>query len=560
MTSYGKFRGLLVLFFFLSSIFLVTAGPPTALAQDVVVTAAVPDNAPQGSVNLLVQVKGNGFKKGAIAKWLVTGSETDTGGVTVNSTTFVSSSELLANITVAPNAQTGKKLDIKVTLSTGRTGKGIELFCVTVPPHPEDCFSSGPGCLDTTFGDGTGKVTTKTAAGTPYETKAESAQAVALQSDGRIVVAGNTPSPDDGTLDFAVVRYNTDGTIDFSFGTGGIVKTSLSTGRDYCYAVALQSVSETERILVAGSSLGAMAVVRYNPDGSLDPSFGSGGVVMVSFPPSTSASANAVAVQSDGKIVLAGGDGTKFALARLTREGALDPSFGANGKVMVGFSTRGSSTSHSNGLAIQADGKIVVGGYADNAVKSSFDFAVARLLDNGALDSTFGSGGKVLTDFGNTSDLMQDLAIDAVGNIVAAGWKTIPNSAQARNYALARFLPNGQLDPTFGIGGKTTTDCAGAMDVAIDVVIQPDGQIVAGGVTVVSAWGECFSLARYNSDGTLDAAFGSDAGRNGTVITSFASNSDEIYALALQPDGKILAIGTSVFGDVWKWSLARYNQ
>ena len=130
MTNSGKLRGLLAIFFLVSVCF-VAVGPPTALAQDVVVSAAVPDNAAQGTVNLDVQVKGNGFKKGAIAKWLVTGSDTDTGGVTVNSTTYVSSTELRANITVSQNAQTEKKFDIKVTLNNGRTGKGTGLFCVT---------------------------------------------------------------------------------------------------------------------------------------------------------------------------------------------------------------------------------------------------------------------------------------------------------------------------------------------------------------------------------------------------------------------------------------------
>jgi hypothetical protein len=141
MTGYGKSRGLLVLICFFTSIFFVMAGPPTALAQDVIVSQAIPDNAPQGMVSLNVQVKGSGFKKGAVAKWLVTGSETDTGGVTVNSTTYVSPTELRANITVAADAQTEKKYDIKVTLTSGRTGKGIELFKVLYnPPDPAIAF------------------------------------------------------------------------------------------------------------------------------------------------------------------------------------------------------------------------------------------------------------------------------------------------------------------------------------------------------------------------------------------------------------------------------------
>jgi len=119
-------------------------GPSPLLAQDVVVSLAAPSDAPQGTVNLNVRVIGKGFKKGAVAKWLVTGSETDLGGVTVNSTTYISATDLLANITVAPNAQTAKKFDIKVTLTSGRTGKGIERFTVTYnPPDPAIAYLTG---------------------------------------------------------------------------------------------------------------------------------------------------------------------------------------------------------------------------------------------------------------------------------------------------------------------------------------------------------------------------------------------------------------------------------
>lgn len=162
MNARSKFAG-----FLLSSILLFslawTASPPPLVAQDVVVSAAVPDNAPQATLNLNVTIKGNGFKKGAIAKWLVTASETDTGGVTVNTTAYVSATELLANITVAPNAQTDKKFDIKVTLSSGRTGKGIELFRVIYsPPDPAIAYIVGNvwnGDLMVMNADGTNRLT-----------------------------------------------------------------------------------------------------------------------------------------------------------------------------------------------------------------------------------------------------------------------------------------------------------------------------------------------------------------------------------------------------------------
>jgi hypothetical protein len=153
MNARSKFAGFLLFSILLFSL-AWAASPPPLVAQDVVVSAAVPDNAPQATLNLNVTIKGNGFKKGAIAKWLVTASETDTGGVTVNTTAYVSATELLANITVAPNAQTDKKFDIKVTLSSGRTGKGIELFKVIYnPPDPAIAYISG-GALMVMNADG----------------------------------------------------------------------------------------------------------------------------------------------------------------------------------------------------------------------------------------------------------------------------------------------------------------------------------------------------------------------------------------------------------------------
>jgi Tol biopolymer transport system component len=147
MNARSKFAGFL-LFSILAFCLAWTASPPPLVAQDVVVSLAAPSDAPQGTVNLNVRVIGKGFKKGAVAKWLVTGSETDLGGVTVNSTAYVSATDLIANITVASDAQTAKKFDIKVTLSSGRTGKGIELFKVIYnPPDPAIAYLANGGLM-----------------------------------------------------------------------------------------------------------------------------------------------------------------------------------------------------------------------------------------------------------------------------------------------------------------------------------------------------------------------------------------------------------------------------
>src|SRR5687767_8738095 len=192
-----------------------------AQAQQIQVNAADPPVAEQGTLSLDVKVTGKGFKNGAQAKWFVTGT-TNPGGVTVNSTTFVSSTELRANITVVDNAEIAN-FDIQVLNSDGRGGKGTELFRVTAkntvvcpaqqPPPTGDttCYADLPGCLDSTFG-GIGFLHTD------LDSFHNGANGVVVQLDGKIVVVGGAKSSPTGSGDFAVVRYNVDGSLDTSFG------------------------------------------------------------------------------------------------------------------------------------------------------------------------------------------------------------------------------------------------------------------------------------------------------------------------------------------------------
>src|SRR5512146_128669 len=269
-----------------------TAAAPVASAQ-IQVLAADPPAAEQGTVNLNVLIKGKGFKRGAIAKWFVTGT-TDTGGVRVNSTAFMGSTSLIANIDVSDLAVLSK-YDIVVANSDGRTGKGIELFSVTgkgssnqactlpapLLTAPTTC-TAGSGCLDASFGSG--GIASSHAPGV--------GEAIAIQSwDGKIVEAGTLSN----TSEYGVIRYNADGTLDPGFGNGGIVALGIS---GYARAVAVQPDG---KIVVAGDGFW---IVRLNPDGSLDQGFGTQGKTQLFA--SLASTAWEIALQSDGKIVVVG--------------------------------------------------------------------------------------------------------------------------------------------------------------------------------------------------------------------------------------------------------------
>jgi uncharacterized delta-60 repeat protein len=396
------------------------------------------------------------------------------------------------------------------------------------------------GDLDPTFGTG-GRVTT-TIAGTQ-----EQARDVAVQADGKIIAAGyafvtaSTPF----NFDFALARYNPDGTLDPSFGAGGKVITDFFGRDDVARAVAIQNDG---KIVVAGSAANGgdastleFALARYNPDGTLDATFGAGGKVTTDIS-GFGDEARALVIQADNKIVVAGSvpgvtTNTDFALARYNANGSLDPTFGSAGKVITDFS---GDFDDANDVAIQGDGKIIAAG-STRGVLTDYDFALARYNANGSLDPTFGSGGRVVTPFETGSvagiDAIDALAIQGDGKITAAG--TTLAGVGNYNFALARYNANGSLDLSFGAGGRVTTDFTGQNDQAYDLAIQPDGKLVAVGqaITLTSL---AFGIARYNVDGSLDPSFGA-AGR---VTTEFPPGSGAAAsAVAIQADGRIIAAG-----------------
>ena len=434
---------------------------------------------------------------------------------------------------------------IGIVLLAGR-GTGAQLTPSSVlaqaPGPAPPVASAKAGALDASFG-GAGKVV----ADLTHSNWDDWASALAIQADGKIVVAGGAR--------FRVARFSSDGTLDATFGVDGKVRIDFTSGSDYANGVALQADGKIVVAGQSGSSLGnqrdtKFALARLNSDGTLDAGFGVGGKVLTDFTSGYDYAAG-VAVQTDGKIVVVGTTGSgKFALARYNSDGTLDPSFGGHGKVMTGFSAGGSGAS---AVAIQADGRIVVVGTAGQGWDTKF--ALARYNIDGTLDATFGRGGKVMTGFTSGSDSARGMAIQADGKIVVVGEDGSGHLVRSdTKFALARYNGDGTLDASFGVNGKVRTDFTPWGDGASGVAIQADGRIVVVG-TAAGQGDTKFALARYNSDGTLDATFGS----NGKVETDFTPRGDGAAGVAIQADGRIVAAGMANSGRAkMKVALARY--
>jgi uncharacterized delta-60 repeat protein len=386
------------------------------------------------------------------------------------------------------------------------------------------------------------------------------AYALAIQRDGKIVAAGRSAR---GGWRFALARYTASGKLDPSFGRGGKVLTDVGSARSFATGLTLQ---RDGKLVAAGrAGIGSTVVValdRYTTRGRLDPSFGSGGRVLTRFSPlkRMGAWANAVGIQQDGKLVAAGAMSDnvafgRFAIARYGSRGQLDRSYGGNGgKVVARVGFDGTAAA----MAIQSDGKLVTTG--TSIVGDNLDIVLARFTTRGKLDPSFGVGGKVVPGFGSSSSAAA-VAVQADGKIVVAG-----SSSASGDFALARYTAGGKLDSSFGKGGKVVTnfghvqcpdDCSESDEAARAVAIQADGKIVAAGSSEArGAYGEkfcCiddFALARYNVDGSLDPSFGT----GGLVLTAFKGISI-IHAIAIQPDGKIVGVG----GGAGYFALARYT-
>jgi uncharacterized delta-60 repeat protein len=282
---------------------------------------------------------------------------------------------------------------------------------------------AAPGDLDLSFG-GNGTVATN------FTSTDDMAFGVAIQSDGRIVAVGSA----DFQNEFALARYTPDGSLDASFDGDGKLTTTFTGDHDSAHDLAIQADG---KIVAAGTAgFDSYALARYESDGSLDPSFGEDGKVLTNLTGGFDV-AYAVAIQADGKIVVAGsagGVGGRFALVRYESDGSLDPSFSGDGKVLTNF-TRGLDLAL--GIAIQSNRRIVAAGHAGGTRASprNHKFAIARYRANGALDRSFSGDGKRVLNFTSGDDWAQDVAIQPDGKIVAAGRA----AGAGGRFALARF-------------------------------------------------------------------------------------------------------------------------
>lgn len=359
------------------------------------------------------------------------------------------------------------------------------------------------GDLDSTF-DGDGKLTTDFG-GT------EEARDLAFQQDGKIVVAGNIQGGTATLTDFSLARYNPDGSLDTSFDGDGELITDFGGGNEFLRTVTVQ---RDGKIMAAGETSSstspiALAIARYNPDGSLDTSFDGDGKLTAGF---FGDQIYDVAFQQDGKVVVAGNafnlatGGSDFALARYNPDGSLDTTFDGDGKLTTDFGE--TSRDYAYALAMQQDGKIVAAGAAaPDPDQLSSDFGVARYNPDGSLDTSFSADGKVATDFYGSNDGATDLAVGQDGKMVVVGNAIDLAAGGNSDFGVARYNPDGSLDTSFGGDGRITTDfgCAnGCNDRANALGLQSDGKIVAAGDTNHPSYD--FALARYSSENSVSSA------------------------------------------------------
>ncbi|MCP4540894.1 MAG: DUF11 domain-containing protein, partial [Chloroflexi bacterium] len=442
----------------------------------------------------------------------------------------------------------------RIALVSIRLGLVLLLLVGLVGLAPPTPVLAAPGDLDPGF-DSDGKQTAD------FFGLGDRANGVAVQSDGKIIVVGYAFSTMNGTDDFALARYNYNGSLDTTFGTSyspynGAINFDFysSSTNDQANGIAIQPSSG--EIVVAGYAFNSgdstddFAVLRFNSTGSLV------GMMTHNFW-NANARAHDVAIQSDGKIVVAGYTsyyGTDdFALTRYNSDGSLDNSFGpwGNATTIDGFMAQ----DQVNGIALYTDDRIVVAGYANNG---SYDqFALARYDANGNLDGMFGSGGKQVTDFapfGGNNARINGAVVQSDGSIVVVGYA---HDGSSDKPIVARYDSSGNLDATFsggdGSNGVWFPPSWGTPSPAARfnaVALQSDGKIVATGYG-----NDDFVVSRFDTSGSLDATFGT----SGSAITDFFGADDQANALALHGDGKIVTAGYARQSGQEDFALVRYE-
>jgi uncharacterized delta-60 repeat protein len=362
--------------------------------------------------------------------------------------------------------------------------------------------------------------------GTPYDY----ANSIAIQNDGKVVVAGHA----NGTP--CIIRFDTTGLLDNTFGTFGKVFASWKSTGDQDIKIQ----TDGKIVLGTGFNNGTdydFIVARYNVDGTLDVSFGENGKAVTQINKYDD-EVHSIAIQSDGKILVGGTTNVSptgeikydFALIRYNSNGEIDSTFGKNGITSTHI---GLYYNIAYSIAIQKDEKIILAGEANDSIFS--DFTLVRYNSDGSLDNSFGIGGIVRIALSETYDYARSVVLQSDEKIVVSG--TAQNGLSNENIALVRYTTEGSLDSTFGSNGVVITDIS--IEFANSVVLQPDNKIIVAGSYTSSTIYDFASL-RYNADGSLDNSFG----RNGLITTSFGNGDSEGNAVAIGNNGEIVIAGT----------------
>ncbi len=402
---------------------------------------------------------------------------------------------------------------------------------------------AGAGDLDITF-NGNGKVATDIGG-------MAQARSVVIQEDGKIVTAGFVLTNTSGDSNISILRYDSNGSLDSSFGNAGTAMGTMGISSE-ARCVALQSdgkiiAAGQNKILRDGAYIYRIVLVRFDQNGTIDTTFGDNGFVVTESETGTQAAANSIAVYDDDKIAVAGTTVDDFMVVRYTSSGLLDTSFGENGIVTTNV---GGSVDMAYGIVLQKDGKLVVSG--EGGTCNSRDFIVVRYMDDGSLDTSFGANGIVTTDvgsqdFGGVVSLQKDGKIDVAGRSWDGNIYTI---------SLMQYNADGTLDSTFGAGGIVITKLREYAE-ANAIAIQSDGKILLTGGSDDGSNTD-FALVRYDKNGIPDKTFGENG--TGIVYTDMGGVTEFAYGIAIQSDGKIVIAGfIDNMATDWEVGLARYD-
>jgi uncharacterized delta-60 repeat protein len=385
------------------------------------------------------------------------------------------------------------------------------------------------GVLDTSFGNN-GIVTTVISG--MYNL----AHTSVVQPDGKIIVAGE--AGEGTTYNVAVARYNADGTLDSSFGNSGTLLVPVGSARSYARNIAIQPDG---KIVIGAYTYDDIAsdfaVVRLNGDGSLDNSFGTEGITIVDN--GSHEVVDAMTILNDGKILLAGYNYDNFLAARFNTDGTLDTSFGTNGWATTVFD---SSYSQVKDATSQNDGKILLSGFASDISTGRHKIAVARFNTDGTIDNTFGTSGQVSFNIGSFDDYGAGVAVQTDGKIMIGGYTILDSNFSEYDFAAVRLNSDGTFDDSYGTNGIVVTSVIdNGRNYAEQMLLQPDDKIVLMGFVGSGSNDDDMGMVRFDTEGNLDTTFGA----GGKVITDVGGRYDYGKAIAIQPDNKIILAGYS---------------